>query len=216
MAFQHTSGTAPDTPPASRREAILAAAEGVFAENGYASTTVEAVARRAGVSKGSIYNYFQGKHDIFAQIFDVAMRRDLAEAEKTAADAASATEGIEGILEAWAERLEKFRIIGRLVLEFWAAAAREGREGDFGEVCDRHCTEAQALFAGIVRQGIASGEFAEHMNPDVAASLILALLRGLAVHTMLSASNPVTPELLEALKRSILASLKAPLEGPAS
>ena len=52
-----------------RREAILAAAERAFNQQGYARTTVEQVATEAGVAKGSIYNYFHSKEELFQQVF---------------------------------------------------------------------------------------------------------------------------------------------------
>ena len=47
-------------------DAILEAAAQVLARSGYAATTTNAIAERAGVSIGSVYEYFPGKDAIFA------------------------------------------------------------------------------------------------------------------------------------------------------
>lgn len=47
-------------------DAILEAAAQVLARDGYAATTTNAIAERAGVSIGSVYEYFPGKDAIFA------------------------------------------------------------------------------------------------------------------------------------------------------
>lgn len=47
---------------------ITAAAMSAFAENGFAATKVEDVARRAGVSKGLLYLYFKTKEDLFKAV----------------------------------------------------------------------------------------------------------------------------------------------------
>ena len=47
---------------------ITEAAMHTFAEKGYASTRVEEVARRAGVSKGLLYLYFKTKEDLFKAV----------------------------------------------------------------------------------------------------------------------------------------------------
>ncbi|MDZ7643146.1 MAG: TetR/AcrR family transcriptional regulator [Woeseiaceae bacterium] len=47
---------------------ITAAAMAEFAENGYDATPVEAVARRAGVSKGLLYLYFRTKEELFKAV----------------------------------------------------------------------------------------------------------------------------------------------------
>ena len=51
-----------------KRDLILAAAREIFGEKGYHSTTSEEIAKRAGVGKGTIYQYFESKHDIFLQM----------------------------------------------------------------------------------------------------------------------------------------------------
>ena len=63
----------------STRDIILRAAKEVFAEKGYFSTTVDDVAERAGVAKGSIYTYFNSKYKLFVtallQDFEKIVRR---------------------------------------------------------------------------------------------------------------------------------------------
>ena len=49
-----------------RRQSILQAAREVFFENGFHQATVEAVAERAEVSKGTVYLYFESKETILA------------------------------------------------------------------------------------------------------------------------------------------------------
>ena len=51
-----------------RPREITAAAFDVFAEKGYAAARVEEVARRAGVSKGLMYRYFNTKEDLFKAV----------------------------------------------------------------------------------------------------------------------------------------------------
>lgn len=51
-------------------EAILKAAMEVFSEYGFHDTSVESVARRAGVSKGSIYTHFRNKEDLFMSVVE--------------------------------------------------------------------------------------------------------------------------------------------------
>lgn len=51
-----------------RRQQILAAAATVFAEKGFDRATISDIARAAGVSDGSIYNYFRGKQDLLIHL----------------------------------------------------------------------------------------------------------------------------------------------------
>ena len=63
-----------------RRQQILAAAAGVFAEKGFHRATIRDVARAAGIADGTIYNYFENKDalllGILDQLNDTAQRAD--------------------------------------------------------------------------------------------------------------------------------------------
>jgi TetR/AcrR family fatty acid metabolism transcriptional regulator len=64
-----------------RREQIVGAAMRVFAEKGFRRATTREVAREAGVSEGTIYNYFEDKDALLLTILD-----KLNETERRAAD----------------------------------------------------------------------------------------------------------------------------------
>ncbi len=53
---------------AKRNEDILSAAERVFARDGFAATTMDAIAREAGVSKGGLYRHVASKDELFLTI----------------------------------------------------------------------------------------------------------------------------------------------------
>lgn len=60
---------------ATNREAILAAASGVFAELGYGATTVRDIIRITGLASGTFYNYFKSKEEVFEALMDDSARR---------------------------------------------------------------------------------------------------------------------------------------------
>ncbi|PSQ78385.1 MAG: TetR/AcrR family transcriptional regulator [Bacteroidetes bacterium QH_8_67_23] len=72
-----------------RRQAMLRAAQQVFAAKGYAQATLDEIAERAEFGKGTLYNYFEGgKEDILFAVFDTiygdlrALVRDTFSAEQ--------------------------------------------------------------------------------------------------------------------------------------
>ncbi len=52
-----------------KRRLILATALELFALNGYHSTPISRIAKKAGISKGLMYNYFESKEDLLKQLF---------------------------------------------------------------------------------------------------------------------------------------------------
>jgi len=55
-------------PPATRRQEILDAAAWLLVANGLAGTSIDAVAQRAGIAKGTVYLYFASRSDLLAAL----------------------------------------------------------------------------------------------------------------------------------------------------
>ncbi len=84
---------------AAARERIVDAALDQLAEGGYASASVVAVARRAGVATGSVYRHFPSKADLFAEVFRRASQREV-DVLRSMADR---SEPVANRLAAWVE-----------------------------------------------------------------------------------------------------------------
>jgi len=55
------------------RLGLLSAARELFGESGYAATSMEEVAARAGVTKGAVYHHFGGKSNLFQAVYEQVM-----------------------------------------------------------------------------------------------------------------------------------------------
>jgi TetR/AcrR family fatty acid metabolism transcriptional regulator len=53
----------------SKREMILEAAYDLFLNKGYWETKIIDIAEKAGIGKGTVYEYFESKDDIFFELF---------------------------------------------------------------------------------------------------------------------------------------------------
>src|ERR1700759_4363892 len=58
-----------------RRAAVIEAAEAEFGVHGFSGGSLNVIARRAGVAKGSLFQYFADKRDLFAFIADIGSQR---------------------------------------------------------------------------------------------------------------------------------------------
>jgi len=61
--------------PAARRQAVLDAAEAEFARHGFSRGSLNVIAREAGVAKGSLFQYFDDKVDLFVHLCVIAADR---------------------------------------------------------------------------------------------------------------------------------------------
>ena len=100
-----------------RPQELLAAALDLFVERGYASTRLEDVARRAGVSKGTLYLYFTNKEELFKAV----VRENIVPALGEAEDIISTFDGhsadlMRCVIQGWWERLGATKASGIIKL----------------------------------------------------------------------------------------------------
>jgi AcrR family transcriptional regulator len=92
-----------------RRRDILLAATALLDAGGYGALTMRAIAERAGMSAGTIYQYYAGKESVFSALMERRM-----EAMRQAIEATTRSNGLAHVLRAVVpEAVELWRSIGR-------------------------------------------------------------------------------------------------------
>lgn len=119
---------------AERPGEILEAAFEEFVLKGYAATRLEDVAARAGVTKGTIYFYFESKETLFAStIRELSKPTHAALAE----DESDLTDDIRDYLKGYLNRLYRFIVDDQRSRELLRLLIAEA--GRFPELVDEHC-----------------------------------------------------------------------------
>ena len=80
-----------------RRQALLVAAMDQFYERGFAAARMQDIARRAGLSKGTLYLYFDSKDDLFRALIDTFAVPNLEAIEAMTASAPSFADALDAI-----------------------------------------------------------------------------------------------------------------------
>lgn len=192
---------------AQRRREILAAAGKVFDAKGYAATTVDEVAEAAGVSKGSMYNYFESKQELFFEVFADVLASQEASVDELMAQPLTGEQKLKGVLAFWFGQFDEHKHLGRLMLEFWATAARQKQDGRLASWFNQMYTRWRGRIVEMLQQGIDEGQFRKDFDPTIASALILAILDGITVQAILDMGLNVDQEFVAALERSIFAAL---------
>ena len=137
-----------------RTDAILDAALKVFSTKGYHNATVDDIAQQAGVSKGTCYQYFSGKEEMFLETMDRTMDMVFAEADAAAAGQTEpmARLGFEGLTFVARFKEMQFMFFG-LYTEVLGGNARLREKA--GEVFDR----VAGYIAREIEQGIKDKKF---------------------------------------------------------
>jgi AcrR family transcriptional regulator len=152
-----------------RTHAILDAAFGVFSENGYHNATVDDIAQQAGVSKGTCYQYFEGKEDLFIATIDRTLEKLLAEAEAAADNEydALARLGLKGLTFVSRFQDLQFMFIG-VYSEVLGGNKRLAEKAS--EVMDR----ATDFLASDIELGIRRGDFRD-VDPKVVSYALMGI-----------------------------------------
>lgn len=194
-------------PSGGKKQVILAAAYKVFDAHGYAAATVDQIAAAAGVAKGSVYNYFNSKQDMFGELFAGQMASDEAAMDRLVAERVPAVAKIERYMELWFTRSGEYQRIGALTLEFWAAAARGDGAGRMNEMLVETYDRWRERIGAIIAQGVESGEFRADIDPARAAAFIMGAMDGLTVHAIMGMGTTIDDAFLAAMKRGVLLAL---------
>ena len=104
-----------------RREEILDAAVGVFAEHGLRGASTEEIAQRAGISQPYVFRLFGTKKDLYLAVVTRCFRQTL-ELMQRAAEGKRGEEALKAIGEAYKQQLESDRVYLRAQMQAYAAS----------------------------------------------------------------------------------------------
>src|SRR5262245_12418339 len=163
--------------PESRPEEILDAALHVFGEQGFARTRLEDVAKRAGVSKGTLYLYFKSKEDLFREMARFCVSASLAEGEEFVRTFHGSTRDLleQFIRRYWAKMNDPVNLRLVRVVHLELTNFPELARLYFQEVI----TQMRSLIQSIIQLGIERGEF-RTVNSGFAARALQILCAQLA------------------------------------
>jgi AcrR family transcriptional regulator len=202
-------------PASERREQLLEVAMDVVIEHGYAGLTMEAVARRAGVTKPVVYDAFANRDDVMRTLLAAEERRAVAEildaigpipsAGGQPADAGTfIVEAVGRVLRAIAARPRTYELI-LLQIEGTPALVRERIDAGRAIVV----TRVREVLAWAAR----SPDGTTAIDAELLALAVVALGEHAAV-LVLAEPERFTPERFDASLRQLLAACLPALERP--
>jgi AcrR family transcriptional regulator len=181
------------------RKRLLDAAEAEVAEHGYAGSSLQAIANRAGLTRGAVYWNFKSKPELFLALLDDRIDKPVRElmrlTETAPANQPTAASISQGLARLIAERAPLIM----LLFEHWAAAVRDPALRDaFNERQQRLRTAlAQALEARHATTGAPLTFPADRL-----ATAVLALAHGIAMSKLIDpdgTSDELQGEILDLL-----------------
>lgn len=193
-----------------RRNTILKAARRLFFDRGFKAVTVDSIAAKSEISKGSIYLCFESKEEIYTQIL-IAENIALYERIKNfSAIEASASQLLHEFARIYVDYFLNDKELFRILMTFMMQTGQ------------MHLTEQQsfelivstnqniAIISQIIQKGVDSGEFSPVSNVWQMQNAIWAMLNGI-ISLYLFTGNPV--KRMERIHSTVQESLNIIIKG---
>ncbi|MEU6868642.1 TetR/AcrR family transcriptional regulator [Streptomyces sp. NPDC046876] len=157
------------------RQKLYEAAVTLIAEQGFSATTVDEIAERAGVAKGTVYYNFASKNELFEELLrhgvgllTASLR---AAAESTEASGGSRVEALDAMIRAGLVFIDRYPAFTQLyVAELW----RTNRTWQSTLMVVRQ--EAVAVVETVLREGVERGELSAEIDVPLTAAALVGMV----------------------------------------
>ncbi|KNC20291.1 hypothetical protein AC792_01825 [Arthrobacter sp. RIT-PI-e] len=161
------------------RAGLLAAAREVFEEIGYVAARLDAIAERAGYTKGAVYSNFGSKQELFATLLGERLADTAADVLAQVEELTTLEETVQHAARYLARNVIREQRWHTLVVEF---ALQAGRDPEVGDVFREDRRTRRTLLAATLAER--AGAFGAPSDPEhytVFATVLLATVNGMAV-----------------------------------
>jgi TetR/AcrR family fatty acid metabolism transcriptional regulator len=189
-----------------KRKEIIMAAIKVFARKGVAYTKMIDIAEEAGIGKGTIYEYFKSKDDIFFESFHHFMEHSDTVIAKRLFKIHDPVEKLESWIEGWMEAISGSIDVLEILMDYWAEGIRTKNENYVFNMKQLY-DEYRKVIVEILEEGISKGKI-RPVNTTATASILIGALDGLALQWIMDHNIFQFKEAADALKDSFIKGLK--------
>jgi AcrR family transcriptional regulator len=162
---------------AERKAQILEAAKKVFARLGFERARVDDIAEESGLSKGTLYWYFESKDAIISAIMDQFFAQELAHVRELLDAGLSAKENLLMFTRFVTEDIMKMQPLMSILFEYWSLLLRRKK---VKQVLSNYYRSYLEIMVPIIERGISQGEFRQ-VDAISAAIAIGAVFEGTIV-----------------------------------
>nr|WP_310617483.1 TetR/AcrR family transcriptional regulator [Pantoea cypripedii] len=160
-----------------KRQAIMTAASAVFQEHGYERASMNEVARRAGGSKATLYNYFPSKEALFEAVVRTYSTHYLTEAAGDILNDDGSELSLENKLHRFGKGMLSVLMTDSQALQLYRVVVGEAGHSDIGALFyESGVRESMEMLASLMKNHMEQGDLAENC-PMLRARQFSALLK---------------------------------------
>ena len=143
----------------------------IFAKNGFEKTSVDEIALKAKIAKGTIYYHFKSKDDIFLSLIDTGISDFVENINKELLDIKKPKEKLEKLIATQLNFFEKYRDFCEVLLaEFWRMETIWKK--DINKIQEQYIS----VIREIVIEGQESGDFRKELDVQATTTALFSLI----------------------------------------
>jgi len=189
-------------PKEAKRELIFKAAVEVFSTRGYHNTTMSEIATAAGIGKGTIYEYFSSKLQLFQQMMEKGIQTYYASFDAEELQRKPVQERLRLIMEGHINFCRQQSRLPKLF--FWETGIQDE---EVKEWMLQMRKEKEAHLQELLTEGIKSGELRDH-NPYIMAFMVSGIIGSVWAPLVLDEWDVDTGLLADSITDNIMNGIK--------
>ena len=194
-----------------REQLILQAAEDLFLERGFYETSVDDIAARVGIAKGTVYLHFVKKGDLVLALFDRNLTQFLSTLDDILSSSSAPREKLRTVLEQVYHGMlgQHFQLLHSV---FQNPEFRSQLEDSRRAQHDRWQVLAQRV-GTVVEEGKASGDFDPEMPTPVMVSVFMSFVMPIHYTNLIVRERMSADDVVQYLSRCLHRAIAAPHSG---
>ncbi len=190
-----------------KRNEIIEAAIAVFSRTGYRRAKMKDVADEAGVGKGTVYEYFRSKQDLFLEMSEYLYEQYILKQKKELESVAHPEQQIRTLIASTLEQAAMWTGLTYLFVDVWSEMDRKGEEDKLRRLMSNLYNHMAKTLAEYIRQGQAAGVFKE-FDANLMALIILGTLDGLVFQLLINKNMFDLKAMSDTLTEALFAGLR--------
>jgi TetR/AcrR family fatty acid metabolism transcriptional regulator len=183
-------------------ELILASSRKLIEEIGFSALTMDKVAQKAGIAKGTVYLYFKDKDDLLEKVLSSGFEKMFERIKIRVGNENGAFNKLQSLINENIRHIYENRYFFKTIfLDEVNVVFLKKKSKESYNLRRKRYTD---YIADIIKSGIESGEFRKDINNSKTAYMLVALIKTGAIYNFLNGMFDLTSEMIEKDTEEIL------------
>jgi TetR/AcrR family fatty acid metabolism transcriptional regulator len=183
-------------------ELILSSSRKLIEEIGFSALTMDKVAQKAGIAKGTVYLYFKDKDDLLEKVLSSGFEKMFERIKTRVGNESGAFNKLKSLINENLKHIYENRYFFKTIfLDEVNVVFLKKKSKESYNLRRKRYTD---YIADIIKSGIESGEFRKDIDYSKTAYMLVALIKTGAIYNFLNGMFDLTPEMIEKDTEEIL------------